>query len=157
MNLTFSSCVMYFHFFFNICVENASQVSKADELLAACIKEINNIKACSECYGNRCKNSKDWMIHACERPHLLVWAKVEFYPYWPAKVLSYSDKYVSVEFFDDHSTAEVKVGNCLLYSKEYPIDGTRPASISAAVMVKLTMYISAVCIAFQDFFFISIH
>lgn len=115
-----------------------SQVSKADDLLAACIREINDIKSCSECYLNRRKNIKDRMIRACERPHLLVWAKFDYFPYWPAKVMSYNDKCVSVEFFDDHSTAEVEVDNCLLYSKEYPLDGTPPASIAFAVLVKLT-------------------
>lgn len=86
---------------------------------------------------NRRKNKKDWMINVCERPHLLVWAKIESYPYWPAKVMSYNDKHVSVEFFDEHSTAEVEVGNCLLYSKEYPLNRTPPASITAAIMVML--------------------
>lgn len=127
-------------------VENASRVSKADELLAACIKEINDIKSCSECYVNRRKKNKDWMIRACERPHLLVWAKFEGYPYWPAKVLSYNDRCVSVEFFDDHSTAEVEVGRCLVYSKEYPLDGIAPASIAAAVVVKWTPFVIIFCI-----------
>lgn len=114
------------------------QVIKADELLAACIKEINDIKSCAECYVNRRKDKKDRMIRACERPHLLVWAKIGTYPYWPAKVLSYSDKCVSVEFFGDHSTAELEVGNCFLYSKEYPLDGSAPESINPAVLVKLS-------------------
>lgn len=79
------------------------------------------METCDECYMNASsKYGYDWFIKVCTKPHLLVWAKLSGYPYWPAKVMSVYEKVLSVQFFGEHERAFVPAKDCYLYSQEDP-------------------------------------
>uniref|UniRef100_A0A1B0ESV0 Putative kinase c-binding protein 1 n=1 Tax=Lutzomyia longipalpis TaxID=7200 RepID=A0A1B0ESV0_LUTLO len=53
-------------------------------LVRVCKQEMNEIETCSECYYNA-NTQKDWFVEVCTKPHILLWAKLKGFPYWPAK------------------------------------------------------------------------
>lgn len=75
---------------------------------------------CSECYERKCLNIEDVVLGVCKIPHLVLWAKLENYPYWPAKELALKGDMVEVLFFGQHETAMVPYTNCMLFSEEHP-------------------------------------
>lgn len=94
--------------------------------------------ACPECYVELCTNKKQWFVRVCKQPHLLIWAKIYKYPYWPAKVMSIQGDQINVQFFDDHTTSKIVAEECFLFSKEYPNNstGSRPKTSDKAIKVK---------------------
>lgn len=55
------------------------------------------------------------------RPHILLWAKLKGFPFWPAKAMGVnSAALVDVRFFGEHDRAWVPVRDCYLFSKEDP-------------------------------------
>lgn len=103
-----------------------------------CAKEMYDIQICDECFlrsnegefegDNGNKNAeKDWFIEVCNPPHLLVWAKIAGYPFWPAKVISQiSQNLVDVRFFGEHEMSQVEPSNCFLFSWENPNRSVAP-------------------------------
>ncbi|GAB0100416.1 hypothetical protein DMENIID0001_164560 [Sergentomyia squamirostris] len=89
-------------------------------LVKVCKQEINEIETCSECYYNA--NTKtDWFVEVCTRPHILLWAKLKGFPYWPAKGMAVNGTTsVDVRFFGAHDRAWVPVKECFLYSEKNP-------------------------------------
>lgn len=79
--------------------------------------DAKGIEACAECVENWRNNRDDYFTMACSTPHLLVFAKLDEFPYWPAKAMSLVGGTVYVEFFGDHSHADVPPSNCQLYTK----------------------------------------
>lgn len=78
------------------------------------------IETCHECYYNA-NTKKDWFIEVCSKPHMLLWAKLKSFPYWPAKAMVVNaQQLVSVRFFGDHDRAWVPVKDCYLYSSKDP-------------------------------------
>lgn len=78
------------------------------------------IETCHECYYNA-NTKKDWFAEVCSKPHILLWAKLKSFPYWPAKAMVInSAQLVSVRFFGDHDRAWVPVKDCYLYSFKDP-------------------------------------
>lgn len=82
-------------------------------------RDIGSIAACVDCYGFFIKNPRDYFTRVCSKPHLLVFAKLDFYPYWPAKVMSVDENIANVEFFGDHTQEDIPFDKCYLYSKDF--------------------------------------
>ncbi|XP_055326801.1 MYND-type zinc finger-containing chromatin reader Zmynd8-like [Sitodiplosis mosellana] len=92
----------------------------ARNLLKSAEKEIDLYRKCPECYVN---NNVDIYL-VCSKPHLVVWAQFDIYPYWPAKILNIYDasRTLEVFFFNDHTSAIVSYDNCFLYCNHDPND-----------------------------------
>ena len=72
-----------------------------------------------------CKPKKsDWFSVPCPQPHLLVWAKQDSWPFWPAKLLGVNPegKTVSVIYFDSYysENPDLPVKNVCFLTEEYP-------------------------------------
>lgn len=88
-------------------------------------RESVEIESCSECYL-AANTKEDWFIEVCSKPHLIVWAKLKGFPFWPAKVMGITLQHmVNVRFFGDHDRAQIPVKDCYLYSKESPCPGLK--------------------------------
>ncbi|XP_032584748.1 protein kinase C-binding protein 1 [Drosophila mojavensis] len=94
------------------------QASKA--VVKVCRQEANEIDTCAECYLNA-NSSDEWFVKVCTQPHLLLWAKLKGFPYWPAKAMGCGPNAgVNVRFFGKHDRANVPVKDCFLYSAQDP-------------------------------------
>ncbi|KAM8704936.1 hypothetical protein ACLKA7_009399 [Drosophila subpalustris] len=94
------------------------QASKA--VVKVCRQEANEIETCAECYLNA-NSSDEWFVKVCTHPHLLLWAKLKGFPYWPAKAMgSGPNAVVNVRFFGKHDRANVPVKDCFLYCAQDP-------------------------------------
>lgn len=114
----------------------------AKRLQRFCEREIYDIRVCVECYRN--SNEKaDWFENACDRPHLLVWAKIKGSPFWPAKAVTMRKNLVDVRFFGDTMLSLVPVENVRLFSKVSP-NGTMSQSntkkMEACLRVRKTFF-----------------
>lgn len=99
------------------------EIKKASKDLIGYVKEqIQLKKACDECFKNAYELGKSSVIKPCSKPHLLLWAKVKGFGYWPAKVMTVDaqEKTVHVRFFGDYSKSVLQATNCFLYSKNNP-------------------------------------
>ncbi|XP_039295726.1 uncharacterized protein LOC111062131 isoform X3 [Nilaparvata lugens] len=93
----------------------------AKTLVKICKQELDEIETCPECYLNAHTRSDTWFVEACKRPHLLVWAKLKGFPFWPGKVVkTNADNSVDVRFFGAHDRAWIPVKNVYLFSKLNP-------------------------------------
>lgn len=103
-------------------------------MMKLCRTELTEIETCSECYYNANTNTS-WFVEACERPHLLVWAKLKGFPFWPAKAMSINGTQVDVRFFGEHDRAWIPNTACLLYSVKdpNPISKSRKNNISECI------------------------
>ncbi|XP_031639200.1 uncharacterized protein LOC116351257 [Contarinia nasturtii] len=82
---------------------------------------IDSIQSCIECYMNALNHPNDWFTMVCDEPHLLVWAKMKGYPYWPVKLMRVDEQKVLIRFFEDHQNAKIMAKkNCFLYSHTNP-------------------------------------
>lgn len=101
-------------------------IQNASKQLIKCVKEhIQTIEivSCDECYQNAYEYlTKKLVEKPCSKQHLLLWAKIRGYGYWPAKVMAIDKKEVYIQFFGEYSiyALEIMHKNCYLYSKEYP-------------------------------------
>uniref|UniRef100_A0A1I8PLC9 Protein kinase C-binding protein 1 n=1 Tax=Stomoxys calcitrans TaxID=35570 RepID=A0A1I8PLC9_STOCA len=115
-------------------------------ILKICRQEINEIDTCPECYLNA--NSRtDWFLEVCSHPHLLLWAKLKGFPYWPAKAMSFSqNSSVNVRFFGQHDRAFVSAKDCFLYSQQDPNTqtGKRAARELADCMKEVELHIEKI-------------
>lgn len=94
------------------------QASKA--VVKVCRQEANEIDTCAECYLNA-NSSDEWFVKVCTHPHLLLWAKLKGFPYWPAKAMGAGpNAVVNVRFFGKHDRANVPVKDCFLYCAQDP-------------------------------------
>lgn len=118
------------------------------------------MKYCPNCYDHKYNNFNDWMIRACEQPHLILWVdirRLDFWPankgfnFWPAKVLAVaasgddsnpnqnSNQNLRIVFFGHHEFATVDACDCYLYSGQNPnpVNLTSdPRDIAGALEVK---------------------
>ncbi|CAD6991194.1 unnamed protein product [Ceratitis capitata] len=65
---------------------SSKEVFTAKAILKVCRQETNEIDTCAECYLNA-NTRTDWFVDVCSQPHLLLWAKLKGFPYWPAKAM----------------------------------------------------------------------
>ncbi|XP_029843480.2 protein kinase C-binding protein 1 isoform X2 [Ixodes scapularis] len=93
----------------------------AKVLMKVCKQEMEEIEVCPDCYKNA--NTHDsWFTEPCRRPHLLVWAKLKGFPFWPAKAMRVQDSNIDARFFGAHDRAWVPMNQCFLLSKESPTE-----------------------------------
>lgn len=69
---------------------------------------------------NANENPNSWFTMVCAKPHIVLWAKVEGWNYWPVKMMSTEGSIVNVQFFGEHTEADVAVTKCFFYSEAYP-------------------------------------
>ncbi|XP_017469105.1 PREDICTED: uncharacterized protein LOC108361088 isoform X1 [Rhagoletis zephyria] len=100
---------------------SSKEVFTAKSILKVCRQEANEIDTCGECYLNA-NTRPDWFVDVCSQPHLLLWAKLKGFPYWPAKAMGPGQglSHVNVRFFGEHDRAFVPVKDCFLYSEQDP-------------------------------------
>ncbi|XP_053661187.1 protein kinase C-binding protein 1 [Anopheles marshallii] len=83
--------------------------------------EIDEMEPCYECYIHANTRSEQWFTQLCSKPHLLVWAKMRGFPYWPGKLYVISATNLAyVRFFATHDRSWMAVKDCFLYSKQDP-------------------------------------
>lgn len=100
--------------------ENHEKTKTARTLLNYIDDEIEMLEKCAECYSRSFKYPKRWFVMVCTEPHLIVWAKLIGFSYWPAKVMSINGDLIKVRFFGDHTYADVPGNYCYLYSETCP-------------------------------------
>ncbi|KAJ8734945.1 hypothetical protein PYW08_014195 [Mythimna loreyi] len=93
----------------------------ARALVRSCRAEMGEIEACPECYAAAHARRPTWFTDVCTTPHILFWAKLKGFPYWPAKGMSVnSSGLVDVRFFGAHDRAWVPAKDCFLYCEKDP-------------------------------------
>lgn len=114
--------------------EISKRLAAAKRMEELCNNEMCAIEICGECFlrsnQHELESSNDddnWFTEVCDPPHLLVWAKVSGYPYWPAKVLAQKTNKVDVRFFGQHERSFVHPSKCFLFSKENPNRSLEPS------------------------------
>lgn len=92
----------------------------AKGIIKICKQEMAEIENCPTCYLNANTKKNTWFVEVCPKPHLLVWAKLRGFPFWPGKAMSCKDGMVDVRFFGAHDRAWVPEKECFLYSPKDP-------------------------------------
>ncbi|XP_052902257.1 uncharacterized protein LOC128309819 [Anopheles moucheti] len=83
--------------------------------------EIDEMEPCYECYIYANTRSEQWFTEPCSKPHLLVWAKLRGFPYWPGKLyMLNTNNQAYVRFFATHDRSWMSVKDCFLYCKQDP-------------------------------------
>lgn len=95
-------------------------MSVAKKILKTIEEEMYDIETCSECYIKANTRNDDWFTEVCTLPHILLWAKPDGLPFWPAKAMIVDGAMVDVCFFGEHDRAILPVRDCYLFSKEDP-------------------------------------
>lgn len=110
-----------------------------DKLYESIEEELTLMTACEICYSYENQYPDLWMEYVCENPHTVIWCKYGEWPFWPAKVLTNENGFVSVRFFGkEHEYGKVSIDNCLLYSKVMPNNKeTINADLHRAIQVVL--------------------
>uniref|UniRef100_A0A8D8CAC1 Protein kinase C-binding protein 1 n=1 Tax=Culex pipiens TaxID=7175 RepID=A0A8D8CAC1_CULPI len=123
----------------------------AKAVVKVCKQEMNEIEACNECYFNA-NTCKLWFTEVCTKPHLLVWAKLKGFPFWPAKLMSVnSNQLVDVRFFGDHDRAWVPIKECLLFCEKDPNTKMQRRTNMAECMREAETYIGKLKRKFGQF------
>lgn len=115
-------------------------------IVKTCRQETMEIDTCAECYLNANSRS-DWFVEVCTQPHLLLWAKLKGFPFWPAKSMGVNNNsLVKVRFFGEHDRAFVPVKDCYLYSKQHPntYTGRRSAKELADCIKEVDIHIERI-------------
>ncbi|KAK3929050.1 Protein kinase C-binding protein 1 [Frankliniella fusca] len=99
---------------------NSKLTSIAKNILRVCKQEMAEIENCPDCYNYAYTADENWFIQVCQKPHVLVWAKLKGFPYWPAKAMRYNSDAIDVRFFGAHDRAWIPARDCYLYSQENP-------------------------------------
>ncbi|XP_033212835.1 protein kinase C-binding protein 1 isoform X2 [Belonocnema kinseyi] len=97
----------------------------AKQIVKVARQEVSELEACPDCYmhgRNLPRPLPSWFIEPCHRPHLIVWAKLKGFPFWPAKAMPRVNGagHVDVRFFGEHDRAWVLPKDVFLYSEEPP-------------------------------------
>ncbi|XP_065093180.1 MYND-type zinc finger-containing chromatin reader ZMYND8 isoform X2 [Ochlerotatus camptorhynchus] len=130
---------------------NNKLLAIAKGLMKICKQEINEIEACNECYFNA-NTSKTWFTEVCSKPHLLVWAKLKGFPFWPAKLMSVNvNQLADVRFFGDHDRAWVPIKECFLFCDKDPNTKLQRRTNMAECMREAETYIAKLKKKFGNF------
>lgn len=105
---------------FILCIDNYKVTRAAKSLQKVSKQEVGDIETCPECYLNANTMTDNWFTETCAKPHLILWAKLKGFPYWPAKAMSINSTLVDVRFFGEHDRANIPSKDCYLYSREDP-------------------------------------
>lgn len=100
-------------------IEKSKKYTATHWLLKFTRDELHSIRLCHECYANANEHPNEWFSMVCNEHHPVVWAKLETYPYWPAKLMRRNehDGTVDVHFFGDNSHANITSNNCTKYTR----------------------------------------
>ncbi|XP_035780883.1 mucin-5AC-like isoform X2 [Anopheles albimanus] len=102
---------------------NNKMIKLAREICKQGRQQVEDIEYCSECYTNMTFHN-NWFELACSKPHLLVWAKMKGYPYWPAKLFTHTrnnNLQMQVLFFGKHDRgSRITSKDCYLFSEQFP-------------------------------------
>lgn len=90
-------------------------------LLKVCKQEMDEIEACPDCYLHAYTKRDNWFCEPCRTPHILVWAKLKGFPFWPAKAMRVANGNVDVRFFGAHDRAWIPLNQCYLLSVDSPM------------------------------------
>lgn len=84
--------------------------------------ELQSVRRCHECYVNANEHPNQWFSMVCGGHHPVVWAKLDTYPYWPAKLMDRNEASgtVAVHFFGDQRSATIPSINCTKYTENCP-------------------------------------
>lgn len=75
----------------------------AKSLVKVSKHEMQEIENCPDCYLNAHVRKDTWFVGTCRIPHLLVWAKLKGFPFWPGKAMRVNnEEQVDVRFFGAH-------------------------------------------------------
>lgn len=97
------------------------------DLQRFCEREMYDIEICADCFRNA-NEYDDWFAQMCDRPHLLVWAKIRGSPFWPAKALAMKKNHVDVRFFGERKYSFLPVDNVRLFSEVNPNESMTQAN-----------------------------
>lgn len=107
------------------------------------MRDVFNIRKCNDCVDYWLKDSTNYFKNVCSKPHLIVYAKLATYPYWPAKLMSINGNMANVEFFDEvHSQADVPVSKCRIYSEKLPERTPKSIDLTDGLKVKVVPHFS---------------
>lgn len=95
-------------------------IKLVESFVKFCEDESYDIGLCAECYERKRTGVENVVTTVCNVPHLVVWAKMDSYPYWPAKIVAVKKKRVEIIFFGQHDTASIKYTKCRLFSEHSP-------------------------------------
>lgn len=108
-------------------------------LLKTCERDASYIKNCAECFQYWISGEEDFFEMACSKPHLLVFAKFKEWPPWPGKVMEIYDNSANIEFFGEHTEAEIPLESCFLYFEGIELENcTTDAELVNAIKVRYT-------------------
>ncbi|XP_045489486.1 protein kinase C-binding protein 1 isoform X2 [Pieris rapae] len=117
--LTDAQWILHNSIIFNTLQSKLTLAARA--LVRLCRSEMGEIEACPECYAAAHNRRPTWFTDVCSKPHILLWAKLKGFPYWPAKGMSVNGSgVVDVRFFGAHDRAWVPAKDCFLYSEKDP-------------------------------------
>ncbi|XP_059479035.1 MYND-type zinc finger-containing chromatin reader ZMYND8-like [Neocloeon triangulifer] len=137
----------------------AKLTSIAKQMLRVVREETKEIENCPNCLYNAYTMKPDWFIQACDRPHLLVWAKMKGFPYWPAKAMAFNQAQtlVDVRFFGKHDRAHLPIVDCMLYTSWYPAPAQvkKPREDVAACIKEVDQHIAKLKQKFGTFVYAS--
>ncbi|BES97376.1 Hypothetical proteinypothetical proteinP domain [Nesidiocoris tenuis] len=107
----------------------------AKSLLNVARHECEEVKSCQDCYEHsHTHDPQVSFLLPCSVPHVIVWAQLSGFPYWPAKVIKrLGGDVVDVRFFGDHSRANVLMSSCFLYSRHMPANIPKKSSKNAKI------------------------
>lgn len=101
--------------------DNTILLKHARALQKRAKQEIEEMEPCYECYIKANTLCEDWFREPCSKPHLLVWAKMKGYPYWPGKLyVINANNQAFVRFFGAHDRSWMSVKECYLFSERDP-------------------------------------
>lgn len=115
--------------------ENPELTKAVKYLLGNCRRDVESIRKCSECFRAWTEDRLTYFTRACSKPHLLIFAKTPDNPLWPAKVMQIKGDLVNVEFFGDHTQADIPAKDCFLYSERLPGRNTKQENLILAKKV----------------------
>uniref|UniRef100_A0A182N674 Protein kinase C-binding protein 1 n=1 Tax=Anopheles dirus TaxID=7168 RepID=A0A182N674_9DIPT len=97
----------------------STALKHAQTMAKICKSELQEIDPCHECYIKAHTFEPEWFIQPCSKPHLLVWAKLKGFPYWPGKLLEVNTaNHAHVRFFgDQHDRAWIPEKECYIFSQ----------------------------------------
>lgn len=109
---------------FNLILINliAAKVAR-DWVMELARGELLSIRLCHECYVNANEHPAEWMSMVCNGHHPVIWAKLNTWPHWPAKLVGRNeeDLTVFVQFFGDKTSgAPISSTNCTKYTEHCP-------------------------------------